>query len=185
MYVSDTHNWRIQKLTLDGESVWVKGSAGYTLGRFGRPRGIRVGPNGIIYVADAATEIIQMFDPNGNTLMRLGGPGDAPGALVLPSSLAINAESLPFFKQYIHKDFDAEYLLFVVSQYGSRLINVYAFGSFPEGYKLTESRIATLPMPEPGQGIGPVQDRGTVEIPDQPEEGRQTEEESDETREQD
>ncbi len=145
LYVSDTHNFRIQKLTLEGEVVWVKGTAGYRLGQFGRPRGIRVGPDGIVYVTDGATEIVQMFDAEGQTLMRFGGPGNLPGALVLPSTLAIDENSLTYFEPYVHKDFSVEYLLFVVSQYGERLINVYAFGQFPEGYRLSEAEIRALP----------------------------------------
>ncbi len=157
LYVSDTHNWRIQKLTREGQPVWTRGTPGDTLGRFSRPRGVRVGPNGIVYVVDGATEIVQMLDPQGQVLMRFGGPGDAPGALGLPSSLAADATSLPYFQQYAHKDFTVEYLLFVVSQYGPHLLNVYAFGSFPEGYRLAESEIATLPTPAKGAGGGPVE----------------------------
>ena len=157
VYVSDTHNWRIQKLTRQGQPVWVKGEPGYKLGQFGRPRGIRVGPDGIVYVVDGATEIVQMFNPEGQTLMRFGGPGDAPGALGLPSSLAVDATSAPYFKKYVHDAFEVDYLLFVASQYGQRLVNVYAFGSFPPGYKLNESEIRSLePMPM-REGIGPVE----------------------------
>ncbi len=146
LYVSDTMNYRIQKLTLEGESVWVKGSPGYTLGKFGRPRGIRVGPDGVIYVVDGATQLVQMFNGEGETLMRFAGPGNVPGALVLPSTLAIDATSIEYFRQYVHQDFNVDYLLIVASQYGPRLINVYAFGSFPEGYELSESRYAVLPV---------------------------------------
>ena len=156
LYVSDTLNWRVQKLTRDGESVWAKGAPGYRLGQFGRPRGLRVGPDGIVYVADAATEIIQMFNPDGEILMHFGGPGAVPGALVLPATVAVDKTSLPYFQEYIHPDFNAEYLLFASSQYGRHLISVYAFGSFPEGYKLSESQIATLPRVSPEEAIGPV-----------------------------
>ena len=144
LYVSDTLNWRVQKLTRDGETVWTKGTPGHRLGQFGRPRGLRVGPDHVIFVADAATEIVQMISADGDVLMHFGGPGSIPGALVLPAGIAVDASSIPYFKQYIHKDFKAEYLVFVSSQYGPRLINVYAFGSFPEGYQLSESQIASL-----------------------------------------
>jgi len=165
LYVSDTHNWRIQKLTRQGKAVWVKGAPGYRLGQFGRPRGIRVDDNGIIFLVDGATEIVQMFDSDGQTLMRFGGPGNRPGALGLPSTLAIDKTSIPYFKQYVHKDFHIDELLFVVSQYGQRLINVYAFGSFPEGYKLSESDIASIPAQPIEEGIGPVEGQDTAEEP--------------------
>jgi hypothetical protein len=118
---------------------------------------VRVGPDGIVYVVDGATEIVQMFDGDGNTLMRFGGPGDQPGALGLPSTLAIDTSSIPYFQRYVHKDFKVDYLLFVISQYGMRLVNVYAFGSFPEGYSLSEGEIQTIePLPI-REGIGPVE----------------------------
>lgn len=157
VYVSDTHNWRIQKLTRDGKSVWVKGGPGYKLGQFGRPRGIRVGPDGIVYVVDGATEIVQMFDSDGNVLMRFAGPGNAPGSLGLPSTLSIDTTSLPYFQKLVHKDFKLEYLMFVASQYGDHLVSVYGFGSFPKGYKLNASEIKQLEPIPMDEGIGPVQ----------------------------
>jgi sugar lactone lactonase YvrE len=163
VYVSDTHNWRIQKLTRDGEPVWVRGMPGYLLGQFGRPRGIRAGPNDVIYLVDGATEIVQMFDTDGRKLMRFGGPGDVPGALVLPSSLAIDSTSIPYFEKYAHPDFDVEYLLFVASQFGDHLVSVYAFGSFPEGYQIAESQIARLPGIPMEEGIGPVERQPTTD----------------------
>lgn len=153
VYVSDTHNFRIQKLSRAGEVIWAKGAPGFRLGEFGRPRGIRVGPDGVVYVVDGATELVQMFDPQGQLLMRFGGPGDVPGALVLPSTLAIDASSFAEFSSYIHKDFKPAYLLIVASQYGPRLVNVYAFGAFPEGFKLSESSLATLPPVEPSKEV--------------------------------
>lgn len=170
LYVSDTHNWRIQKITREGKPVWAKGEPGYMLGQFGRPRGIRVGPDGIVYVVDGATEIVQMFDPDGQTLMRFGGPGNTPGALGLPSTLAIDASSVPQFQQYVHEDFQAKYLLFVASQYGDRLVNVYAFGAFSAGYKLHESQIRSLGPSPMREGIGPVRgDETSIEPGPRPE----------------
>jgi hypothetical protein len=153
----------VQKLARDGEPIWARGSPGRRLADFVRPRGLRIAPDGIIYVADAATEIIKLFNEDGQVLMHFGGPGTVPGALVLPATVAIDATSIPYFRQYVHEDFDVEYLLFVSSQYGEHLISVYAFGSFPEGYQLSQSQIASLPPageepstkpaePSPGDG---------------------------------
>ena len=176
LFVSDTLNWRVQKLTRDGEPVWARGTAGHRLGQFGRPRGLRVGPDGIVYVADAATEIVQMFNADGETLMHFGGPGSVPGALVLPAGVAVDASSIPYFEQYIHKDFKAEYLLFVSSQFGRHLISVYAFGSFPEGYRLSQAQIASLPPVEEEKGKEPTAGwQGPENTPSQVGEDRQSE----------
>ncbi len=171
LYVSDTHNFRIQKLKRNGEAVWVKGTPGYRLGQFGRPRGVRTGPDGTLYMADGATEIIQMWDPQGNILMRFGGPGAAPGALVLPATVAVDSTSIPYFAEYIHKDFTAEYLVFVTNQYGPYLVNVYAFGSFPEGYNLSETDVQVLPRigydEDEGLGTEPIEDSEATEETDE------------------
>jgi len=157
IYVSDTLNYRIQKLAPDGTPIWQRGGAGYQLGLFGRPRGIRVGPDGVIYVVEGAMQLVQMFDTDGEVLMRFGGPGNIPGTMLLPAAVAIDKTSIPYFSEYLHEEFEPEYLLFVTNQYGEHLVNVYAFGAFPEGYRLDESTIATLdPIDDPNEGIGAV-----------------------------
>lgn len=147
VYVSDTLNFRIQKLTREGKPVWVRGGAGHYLEQFGRPRGIRAGPDGRVFVVDAAMQLVKLYEASGTLRMRFGGPGNTPGGMVLPASVAIDRSSLPFFRKYIHRDFRAEYLIFVANQFGSHLVSVYAFGSFPEGYRLREHEIAELPSP--------------------------------------
>ena len=172
VYVSDTLNFRIQKLTREGEPIWEKGSPGRRLGQFGRPRGIRCGPDGLVYVVEGAMQLVQLFDSDGQILMSFGGPGNTPGGFVLPSTLAVDATSLPYFQEYVHKDFNAEYLLFVANQYGGHLVNVYAFGSFPEGYRMEASSIATLPEADENSGMGPLF-TGEGELPSDPTEGNE------------
>ena len=151
LYVSDTFNWRIQKLTREGESVWCRGEQGRMIGQFVRPKGIRVAPDGVLYVIDNVTNIVQMFHTNGDNLMYFGGPSPdgelQPGSMDLPVAVAVDNTSLAQFASYIHKDFDAEYLLFVSNQEGPYRIGVYAFGSFPEGYKFDDLDIEPLPTP--------------------------------------
>ena len=163
IYVADTLNNRIQKLSPTGEPIWQRGGAGYRLGQFGRPRGIRVGPDGVVYVVESAMQLVQMFDSEGNTLMRFGGPGNIPGAMVLPATLAVDASSIPYFEEFAHPDFEVEYLLFVTNQFGPHLVNVYAFGGFPEGYRLGEGEIATLaPLEGLEEEIGPIAPEGEI-----------------------
>lgn len=157
IYVSDSFNYRIQKLSPDGAMVWERGAPGRRLGQFGRPRGIRIGPDGVLYLVEGAMQLVQMFDSDGNVLMRFGGPGNVPGGFVLPATLAIDATSVPYFADRVHPDFEVDYLLFVSNQYGAHLVNVYAFGSFPEGYRFQASEISALPELEDSTGIDPVE----------------------------
>lgn len=172
VFVSDTMNWRLQRLTKKGKPVWSKGSLGARLGQFVRPRGIEVGPDGIIYVVDGAMEIVQMFDDSGRLLMHFGGPGTTPGALLLPAAVVVDKTCIPYFTQYIHEDFETEYLVFVVSQYGQQLISIYAFGSFPEGYSLQESEIARLPEEGKQSGVRSAED---LDGPQEPKESEESE----------
>ncbi len=73
--MSDTLNARVQKLDRQGHVLQVIGSLGETLGQMVRPKGIAVDRAGRLYVADAATDSVQIFDPDGRLLLMLGGPG--------------------------------------------------------------------------------------------------------------
>ena len=173
LYVCDPLDGRIQKLTREGESVWDKGGPGYVLGTFGRPRGIRAGPDGVLYITDAATSIVQMWNGDGQVLMHFGGPGGTPGSMILPSSVALDASSLEWFREYFHPDFTGDYLIFSANQFGPHLINVYALGAFPEGYDFSGSEFRTIlpipvdpdevgPMTEPEEGSDPARGSGTA-----------------------
>jgi len=160
VYVSDTMNWRVQKLTADGAPVesfgkgGCVGMPGYRVGEFGRPRGIRVDSEGILYVVDGATEIVQMLDQDGRPLMRFGGPGDRPGSLCLPSSLAVADAPLGQLGGLAHERFRVRHFLLVASQCGPRPVSVYALGSFADGFVPPANEIETIapiapPTPEP------------------------------------
>ena len=151
VYVSDLMNARIVKLSREGQPIWTKGKPGVRLGQFVRNKGLRVGDDGIIYVVDNGTAIVQMLNDKGQVLMHFGGPGNVPGSLDLPVGIAVDRSSIPYFKRYIHEDFQVEYLLFVTCHAGSHAVTVYAFGQFPEGYELDAGKIAELPKLKPGR----------------------------------
>ncbi len=65
LYVADTKNNRIQKLSPMGESLAMWGEQGDQPGQFKDPHGIAVGPDGSVYVADTWNHRVQKFDANG------------------------------------------------------------------------------------------------------------------------
>ncbi len=128
IYVSDTLNGRIQKLTPDGSPLSTIGRLGDRPGDFARPKGLAVDDQGRVFVVDAAFENVQAFDESGRVLMFFGGPGDGPGHLVLPAQVIVDHDHVDLFRDFIDPGFDARYLVLVTSQYGPRKVSVYAVG---------------------------------------------------------
>ena len=88
LYVADTGNNRIRKITPDGKvsTVAGNGSAGYVDGpaaqaQFNGPIGLAVSVRGDIYVADTYNDVIRMITTEGEVTTVAGGgtPGYADG----------------------------------------------------------------------------------------------------------
>ena len=61
LYVADTKNQRIQKLSPDGEPLAQWGSAGSAPGQFRNPSGVAVDGAGNLYVADTENNRVQVL----------------------------------------------------------------------------------------------------------------------------
>jgi sugar lactone lactonase YvrE len=88
LYVADTGNNRIRKITPEGQvsTVAGDGTAGYLDGpasqaRFNGPIGIAVDERGNVYVADSYNDRVRMITPDGqvSTVAGAGTPGYADG----------------------------------------------------------------------------------------------------------
>ena len=91
IYVADTYNYRVFKMSRGGTKQWTQGSAcGQT---FGRPRGLDVadtgaGGAGELYVADTDHSRIVVLDPStGSCLRSFGSAGPNPGQFRAPRSV--------------------------------------------------------------------------------------------------
>jgi hypothetical protein len=67
-----------------------EGGQGAAPGQFSEPRGIAVGPDGLIWVADTMNHRIQAVSPDGDPVRVVGGPGTEPGQFNQPSSVAVS-----------------------------------------------------------------------------------------------
>lgn len=128
IYVSDTLNGRIQKISPTGEFLAVFGSRGDRPGEFARPKGIALDPAGRLLAVDAAFENVQLFDASGRLLLFFGGPGTGPGQFTLPAQVVVDTAHLELFAPLVDPGFTAECLVLVSSQYGPRKISVFALG---------------------------------------------------------
>jgi streptogramin lyase len=106
IYVADTANHRVVKLSPDGsvndtwDSTWWRGrdswkpgcldagdnSLALGDGEFCEPWGISVGPDGNIYVADTWNHRIQIFSPNGEFLNKFGVFGQSGSSITSAAS---------------------------------------------------------------------------------------------------
>ena len=112
LYLADTYNHTIRKVTPGGTvttfagSPGEKGSADGTgaAARFSLPSGIAAGPGGFIYVADSANHTIRKISPAGIVSTLAGSPGifgtlDGPGTTALfdyPFGVAVDASGTVF-----------------------------------------------------------------------------------------
>jgi hypothetical protein len=72
---------------------------------------------------------VQIFNKEGRLLMFFGEGGDKPGSFLLPAKITIDYDNLQYFEKYAQPGFQIEYLVFVTSQFGPRLVNVLAYGA--------------------------------------------------------
>jgi DNA-binding beta-propeller fold protein YncE len=128
VYVTDASRFQILKFDRDGHFQSVFGKPGDNLGHFARPKGTALDRDGRLYAVDASFNNVQIFSRDGRLLMFFGGGGESPGDFLLPAKVTIDYDNVSYFQQYVHPDFQVEYLIFVTSQFGPRLVNVLAYG---------------------------------------------------------
>ncbi len=128
VYVTDTMNFRIQKLTPEGEPVASFGKAGDYSGSVSRPKGIAVDPQGLLHVLDAGFENAQIFLPDGRAATYYGGFGNFAGSMYLPFDVTLDESLLPLLRERVDPRLDPKLLVLVTNQAGPHKLNIYAYG---------------------------------------------------------
>lgn len=83
-------NQRISKFDPDGKFLKCWGEPGNDPGQFARIRAMALGPDGLLYVADACNHRIQVFTLEGERIRILGSAGTGPGQLSYPYDIAFS-----------------------------------------------------------------------------------------------
>ena len=128
IYVTDTGNFRVQKLSPEGQPLQQIGGFGLGLGQFAWPKGMDVDAQGRLFVADSRFCNVQIFNPAGRLLLFFGGPGPEAGNLDLPAGLTIVPwpGDIPWLTQRLAPGFVPDELVMVVSQIGAVAVNFFA-----------------------------------------------------------
>ena len=92
LYVSDSHNHRIQVFKKDGTFLRKWGSYGDGPGQFNLPWGLTIDKEGFVYVADWKNSRVQKFTPDGEYVATIGGSGSGEGELDRPSGVAVDKD---------------------------------------------------------------------------------------------
>ncbi len=92
VYVADTGNDRVVRLSPSGAVLGQWGQTGGGNGGFRGPTGIGIDAAGNVYVADTNNNRVQVFDANGRWLNGWGNRGAAAGQFSQPTALAVGCE---------------------------------------------------------------------------------------------
>lgn len=98
VYVADTWNHRIQRLSPEGDVLSSFGTYGASeeLDSFWGPRDVAVDEEGRVFVADTGNKRVVVYDADGQAVTSFGGGGAAMGFLDEPVGLAIGPEGRVF-----------------------------------------------------------------------------------------
>jgi len=91
IYVTDSLNFRVQRLNADKTFIGPFGSIGRVPGTFSRPKGLATDSEGHVYVVDALFDNVQVFDTAGQLLLAFGTSGNTIGDFWLPSGIYIDS----------------------------------------------------------------------------------------------
>lgn len=136
MWVVD-RTGRIQHLTADGNFL---GQINMEAVDAGYPIGLKIGPEGNLYVADTHYHRVCIYRPDGTLVRQFGSHGQGPGQFIFPTDVAIADDGRIFVSEYGGND-----RVSVFSPEGEFLSSFGSFGDGPEQF----SRPAAMAMDRP------------------------------------
>ena len=90
LYVADSGNHRVQKLTSSGKFLHKFGQLGSGQGQFIRPAAVIIDSNNKLIVSDSFNHTIQIFNENGGWLLTIDGKGSGNHSFKSPWGFALD-----------------------------------------------------------------------------------------------
>jgi DNA-binding beta-propeller fold protein YncE len=118
VFVADTGNSRIQRMSADGFPLGRFGRNGSAEGEFDQPLGIAIDRNRNVVVADTQNHRIQILDQDGNVVRVFGREGSGEGEFINPVAVA----------------FDSTEDIYVVDQGNDRIQQFSSDGQFRKAF---------------------------------------------------
>jgi len=148
IYVTDRAAARITQFDASGLFRRTFGRLGDNIDEFVRPKGIAIDREDRIWVVDAATEVVKIYNDQAQLLLFFGEPGNAPGTMNLPATVVLDYDNVDLFRKYAVQGANIEFLVLVSNQYGPNKISVYGFGTFPvQGRAIAQASPARSQIP--------------------------------------
>ena len=92
LYVADTYNHRVQKLTSSGKFLYKFGQKGLGQGQFNWPIAVIIDSNNKLIISDRHNYRIQIFNENGGWLLTIDGKGSGNHSFQHPCGLALDPQ---------------------------------------------------------------------------------------------
>ncbi len=126
IYAVDMLNCRVQVFDAAGQWLRALGAPGNQPGFFGRPRHVAVGPDGVIFVTDAASQRVHALSHDGWPIATFGAPDEDPDPLAVPAGLTISTTAPPTERQP-PPGFEPSYYVLVAEQMRRPGVRVFAW----------------------------------------------------------
>jgi len=136
LYIVDKGG-RIQKLTQAGEFLldWRMPAIDA-----GKPTGLGISPDGLIYAADTHYARVLVFAPDGRQIGQFGELGEGPGQFRLPTDVAFDADGCLYVSEYGGND--------RISKFSPQREYLFSFGTREQGVASLQRPQALLVEPD-------------------------------------
>jgi hypothetical protein len=127
IYVGDTGAFRVQIYDADGKWLRSVGEMGDSPGQFARVKGVAVDRDNRLYAVDAMSQVVQIFNDQGQLLTWFGDP-ETGLMQCLPAKVLVDYDDVSYFQSYVAPGFKVDHLVIVINQLGPHMVSIYGFG---------------------------------------------------------